>query len=1035
MATFAFNLKHRYHTIMIRKATDHNPLLRMLLVICAAILLIFNMSDAIAATSILNVDQSTTSVDIAEFGKSIAKSENTITIQGPGDAQPADIHAKGDGPIYYWSLYSIHNSGDSALDFVVEIDPQHFAGSGILKLEAFGEIALGAVTTAGGGELIKPFRKSNDNAFIFTLNSGQSLNIAIQSSKETVNPVLWQRQAFENHVANTSFFLGVLLGISFLITLTLLALYSFRPHNALLAAWFFAIACLVFMVFESGLLLSAIQSVMPTGLTPPILRACLESLLGISLLSCILAFTSVRKKSPLVGFALLLVGALLCANIVFAFVEADRATSVARIGFAILVGLGFAITAWCKKATSNIVDAGFLFWLSLGAWTIFAGILTQSVTHDAKLSILLLAALATVLIAMTMVLLQFVLTQGLASKPFITDANRRSLALNGARHTLFDWQVTDHFLDIGEELPRALGYDPRSFARNAEQRFLEIMHPIDAAAYQSEMDGDGLQVGRNIDLELRLKNVDGNYLWYELRSRVVPGPNQMADRCIGTLTDITKQKEIEERMLQDAVHDPVTGLPSRALFVDRAERELTKPIGLQLRIMLIDLDRFKVLNEALGHDQGDRLLQAAGARIQDCLNEDESVARISGSQFAVLAIETIAQRSAHELAKNISQALAEPLMLGQQEVTLLCSVGISNASQRGQTVNDMQKQAASALLEAHRRGGAQIVLFDANLKDDRASDLAFESELRRAISGDEIEVHFQPICNLADMQITGLEALARWRHPTRGLLPPLEFINLAEQAGMIGEIGQIVLASAARQLGVWQRVLRRDDSFFVAVNISPSHFLQSGFLEQVQAIIRREGLKAHSLKIEVTESVIMRHPDRAMRLFERLRSLGVGLACDDFGTGFSNLSSIRDLPFDTLKIDKSFLAPNSFDNRGGIIISTIAELAHGLGMIVVAEGIETQEQIDRLAQLGCDLGQGYFIGEPKPANQITDMLAVLPRFALEQQEQMKPSVSLFDAVPEELEVLPSIFELPKADKPTTKKKPKVKRPVRRAKKS
>lgn len=1005
---------------MIRKAFDHNPLLPIFVAILVAIMFSANASRALSATSILNVDQSTISVEIAEFGKSIAKSQSTITIQGPGDAQPADIHGKGGGPVYFWSLYSIHNSSDSNLDFVVQVEPQHFTGSGILNLEQIGEIAIGAVTTAGP-DLIKPFRNQNDNAFVFSLNSGRSLNIAIQSSKELINPVLWQRQAFENHVANSSFFLGTVLGITFLLTLTLLALYSYRPHKALLAAWFFSLSGLVFMVFESGLLLSAIQNLLPVGLTSSILRASLETLLGLGLLICILAFTSVRKKSPLTGFALLLIGAFLCANIVFAFVEADRAASIARISFAILVGLGFLITAWCKKTTNNIVDSGFLFWLSLGAWTVFAGILTQSASHDTKLSNILLAALATVLIAMTMVLLQFVLTQGLAAKPFITDANRRSLALNGARHTLFDWQVAEHFLDIGEELPRALGYDPRGFARNAEQQFLEIMHPVDAAAYQSEMESDRLQVGRNIDMELRLKNAEGNYHWYELRSRVVPGPNQTADRCIGTLTDVTKQKENEERTLQDAVHDPVTGLPSRALFVDRAERELNKPIGLQLRILLIDLDRFKVLNEALGHDQGDRLLQVAGARIQDCLNEDESVARISGSQFAVLAIETITQRSASELAKNISQALAEPLMLGQQEVTLLSSIGISNASQRGLTVHDMQKQAASALLEAHRRGGAQIVLFDANLKDDRASDLAFESELRRAIAGDEIEIHFQPICNLADLKIAGLEALARWRHPTRGLLPPLEFINLAEQSGMIGEIGQIVLAGAARQLGVWQRVLRRDDSFFVAVNISPSHFLQSGFLEQVQSIIRREGLKAQSLKIEVTESVIMRHPDRAMRLFERLRSLGVGLACDDFGTGFSNLSSIRDLPFDTLKIDKSFLSPISFDNRGGIVISTIAELAHGLGMIVVAEGIETQDQIDRLAQLGCDLGQGYFIGEPKSANEITDLLAVLPRFA---QEQMKPSVSLFDALPEELEVLPSIFELPGVKKTEVKKKAK-----------
>jgi EAL domain-containing protein (putative c-di-GMP-specific phosphodiesterase class I) len=327
-----------------------------------------------------------------------------------------------------------------------------------------------------------------------------------------------------------------------------------------------------------------------------------------------------------------------------------------------------------------------------------------------------------------------------------------------------------------------------------------------------------------------------------------------------------------------------------------------------------------------------------------------------------------------------------------------------------------------------------MVEFDASMKDERAALLAMETDLRNAMRSDEIEVQYQPISYLNTMDIAGFEALARWRHPTLGLLPPAQFIELAEQVGMINEIGQTVLAQAARQLGIWQRVLRHERPFFVSVNISPSHLMEPNFLEQLQLIINRETLIDGSLKIEVTESVIMRHPERATKLFERLRSLGVGIACDDFGTGFSNLSNLRNLPFDTLKLDRSFITPESFDHRSGKIIMTITELAHSLGMVVVAEGIEEQDQVDRLAELGCDLGQGFLIGQPMPSTEVTDMLAVLPRIiaqntppvpapapARKQVLNVAPMARRLNIdLDEEPEELPSIFAMPQKAKPVLK---------------
>jgi diguanylate cyclase (GGDEF)-like protein len=1013
--------------------------------------LLFSMlglGHAYAANTILNVDEKTTSLDLASYRTPIAAERDKISIQGPGDPQPMQLQAKGPGPTYFWSLYSIRNKGDTDLDFVLSLDAQHFVGSGLFNIKSIGSSPVNATSTSG---TLKPADMGDVKAFAFTVAPGQTMNVAIESASSELDSVLWQKQALINHAANYSFYSGLLIGIALLVAFGILAMHGFRSHRSLLAGWLFAMTCLAFMVFEIGYSFEMAS--------PVIMRAIIETAMAASLLICVIIFTGIGKEKPVLRLGLLLLLALLAANFVFGFVEPNRAASLARIGFALTVVAGFSITAIYRKTIKTMIDPGLLFWTVILVWLVTAGVTSQSDPSTLYLSPLLMAGLALSLISLLFVLVRFIFSQGLAAKPFITDSSRRSLALSGARHFLWDWQPQEGHLDVGDEFPKAMGYEISDWNLNGHNSFIKIIHPIDAAVYQAEVSEVDILVGQVIDLELRLRNAKGTYQWFALRARAIQGMNNKLDRCIGTLTDISKNKETEERLVIDAVHDPVTGLPSRALFMDRLERELTKPAGLPVRFMLIDLDRFKTLNEALGHDYGDRLLLMAGGRILECLAADESVARISGSQFAVLVVEAIARRSVTAVAEDISKALGAVIELPNQDVFLAASIGISNSSNRGVSAAMLQQQAASALLEARRRGGAQAVTYDPSLKDERAAQLVLESDLRRAMAGDEIEVQYQPIAHLNSMDIAGFEALARWRHPTQGMLPPAQFIDMAEQAGMIGEIGQIVLAQAARQLGIWQRVLRRDRPFFVSVNISPSHLMEPNFLEQVQMILGREGLNSNSLKIEVTESIIMRHPERAARLFERLRSLGVGLACDDFGTGFSSLSSLRDLPFDTLKIDRSFIASENFDHRNGMIITTITELAHSLGMVVVAEGIETQNQVDQLAELGCDLGQGYLIGQPMATADVTDMLAVLPRVISPVSAQF-PKVNYIEETPiitspvraplaprraikveDEPEELPSIFSVPRKIE-TVAPKPKPKkavvrvqpRPVKRTKK-
>ena len=964
--------------------------------VCAAILFVCALlfaANTVFAEAILDVDANTIQVELSKYRSPIGAERAQISLQGPGDPKKVTLQARGPGPTYYWSLFSFENKTDRPLDFILDVEQQVFVGSGLLPVKPIRSPLLGAVAT--NGQALVQTNVASAKTFAFQIAPREIFNIAIETPTADLQATLWQRQFWLERQSDVTFFQGLVFGIALLVAFGVLAIYGFRPHIVFLSATTFAVASLVFIAFESGQLSALLAYIPRSGINENMLRAIVETLLAASLSICTLTFTKVAKHSPVAGFLILFTGGLLLANSVYALAEPSQATSFARFGFALLALSGLFITIRNRKIDNTLVDRDLLFWLSLLTWTIFAGVVCNLSSQIFLLSPMLQGALAATLIILAMVLLRFLFNQGLNAKPFITDSNRRSLALSSAGHAMWEWQPQLNSLSVGDDLARSLGYNQLEWQGNAQGPMIQVLHPQDIANYMGVVGDVEQRPGQMVMRELRLRKADGSYRWYLLRARWVPGPNQLSDRCIGTLTDITKDKEAEEHLVSDSVHDAVTGLPNRVLFIDRVERELKKTMCLPFRILLVDIDRLKTLNDALGHEFGDQLLKTAGERISEAIESDETVARISGSQFAVLAVEAIAKRSASTLAADIAQSLAKPIMLRNQEISMVSSVGISLVNDAGNAATMMQ-QASTALLQAQQSTTKKIVTYSKHLKDERAAELNLESELRRAISNDEIEVHYQPICYFHTLEVAGFEALARWRHPTQGLLPPLQFIELAEKAGLITEIGQIVLSMAARQLGIWQRVLRRDKFFFVAVNVSATQLMHKDFLKQVQDVINRETLSLGSLKIEVTESVIMRQPQKAAKLLQQLRSLGVGLSCDDFGTGFSSLSSLRDFPFDTLKIDRSFIDPETYDDRSATIIATITDLAHRLNMVVVAEGIETQDQIDNLALLGCDLGQGYLIGQPITATEVAAILQVLPRKIVsdsEMYQQQMPEVA------------------------------------------
>lgn len=955
-------------------------LLFVVLLLAAALALVRPAS----AIDLVDIAKPVAQQDLDSYLAGLQTEQRAVSIERP-DARTAvrtqmQLQAVGPGPLFNWVAAGFTNSGPEAQSVVLSIPHQGFTGSGFFPARRVGPRVFSQVL-AGEGQIEPLPPGPGENAYLLTLPPGGTAAVAFEVTGGRPPVTLWQRPAYDAHKDFFSFFRGALLGISVLVALAMFALYGFRARALYPVAGGFALSCVAFMLFEAGHLTAPVLQLGLPLLSLQVLRAVIEGLMAGFLLLLLALLADLGRLSRVAGNLLMFLGALAFAVPIYAIAEPLLATAIARGVFAAAAGGGLLLllVLWWKGEVK--AETALLSWGAIVLWTLLAAWAALSSDPGSPIAAVLAMGLAALLVILGFVLAHHAFAQGYLSRHFFREAGRHALALAGSRAYVWDWQPEEGELYVSPEIARALSQPVTAFEGAAGEAFLELMHPADRSAYLATI-AEAEQDGRTpIERKFRLRHGDGSYRWFELRARSISGSGYRAARCIGTIADVTNAKIAEERLLQDAVYDMVTGLPNRALFTDRLQRAID---GMEpgaatgLFVLLVDLDRFKTVNDAMGHEAGDALLSIIGRRLRVEAGAADTVARFPGDQFAVLFHEVPGGRSVDGFSQALLKTVSRPVKFENQEYFLTASIGVAQYRPEVAHAEKLMKDAAVALYEARRRSSGAVELFNPSMVDDRAELVVLEAELRRAIERNEIEVHYQPIARLADMHLAGFEALVRWRHPNMGLLAPESFLGLAEETGMIRDIGRVVLNEAGRQLGIWQRAYRTSEPAFVAVNISSAQLIEPGLLDDVKQIIGREGLLRGTFKIEVTESLVMQYPERAAQILERFRELGVGLSCDDFGTGYSSLSSLRKLPFDTLKVDRSFLAPEAQDHRALVILQSIIAMGHALGLTIVAEGIENQDQVDRLGDLGCDFGQGYFIGKPMSAKQVNDALAGLP---------------------------------------------------------
>jgi diguanylate cyclase (GGDEF)-like protein len=463
------------------------------------------------------------------------------------------------------------------------------------------------------------------------------------------------------------------------------------------------------------------------------------------------------------------------------------------------------------------------------------------------------------------------------------------------------------------------------------------------------------------------------------RREYTVGDIAFAQALANVLGDAFEHQLTEDDIRHRALHDPLTGLPNRVLFMDRLQQAIKR---LRRRdspaaILFLDLDRFKLVNDSLGHDVGDELLAAAAPRLKQALRASDTVARFGADEFAILLEEIADEHDAVEMAQRVASVFTRPFVLAGNEHFVTTSVGIALAG-GGERAEDLVRDADAAMHRAKERGRARYELFDEGIRGRAITRLRVENDLRRALERDELTLDYQPQVSLVDRSIVGVEALLRWEHPDRGRIPPGDFIGVAEENGLIEPIGRWVLDRACRQAAHWYRMRPDAAPISMSVNLSAVQLGNRSLPEMVAEALRGAGLDPVCLSLELTESVMVVYADNLMETLEALKALGVRLVLDDFGTGYSSLAYLTRLPLDALKVDRSFISGLGTDPRDTTVTEAIVAMAHALSLQVVGEGTETERQVAELIRLDCDLAQGYYFSRPVPAAEITRMLRKPP---------------------------------------------------------
>lgn len=918
----------------------------------------------------------TTLGDLYESRGDSLQVETAAGADGLAGRMSVDATTQGTNP--NWVVFALTNPSDKPVERWLSAERYSIIGSGIVWPDLDAR-RIEAVTPSIG---FVPERIKSDRADVFriTLEPGQTITyVAELSSERFTRLYLWKPLDYEIKISDRQLFNGVMLGLTGLLAIFLTAIFAANhklvfPAAALVAWCALAYLCVDFGFFHKLFLLKPEANA--------VYRAATEAALAASLVVFLHVFLRLALWHGLIRMLITVWLLAQFSLIAVAIIDPRLAATFARLSFGFIgltgTGLILYLALRGQDRALSLVPTWILFlvWL-FGAAVALTGKLSGEVVVFG-----LVSGLVLILVSIGFTVTQYAFRAGepvYGAAP--SELQARSIAVEASGAAVWEWNARRDEVKVSQTVELLLGLSPGDLSARTDE-FLRHLHPSDRERFRLALFTVQERRDGKVQCDFRLRQADNNYRWFELEASGVPGSDPRSFKCVGLLRDVTDTKRAHERLLHDAVHDSLTGLPNRELLLDRLQvamgRAKSEP---QVRptVLIIDIDKFTSLNSSLGLVLGDSLLLTIARRLQRHLGPNDTLGRIAGDRFALmlLADQPVAELAQH--AERIRRSLRSPIKIAGQEIVLTGSIGVAVYDGEETSHEDLLKKAEIAMFRAKRAGADRIEVFSPEMRGDQDERRVLEADLRRAMEKNQLRVAYLPVIYLPTEELAGFEAVARWDHPQLGAIDPAAFVPFTEDTDLVAKLGAYLLQRSARDVVQWQKDFQRAESpLFVSVNISCRHLFRQDVVQEIRHILGRAVVPKGSIRIEVTEQVTLENPEQSTEILEWLRGAGAEIVLDEFGVGYSSLSYLERLPFDTIKIDQAFMQAGSV--KGGndsALVRSMVALAHELGKKVVAKGVETASEVGFLRSIECEYAQGPYCGNAIAESEVAQVLAAV----------------------------------------------------------
>ena len=919
-------------------------------------------------------------VEITTLGELYEGRGDTLQVEtaagADGIAGRMSVSATTSGTNPNWIVFALTNPTDRPVVRWLTAERYSLIGSGIVWPDLDAR-RIEAVTPSMG---FVPERIESDRADIFriALDPGQTITyVAEMSTERFARLYLWRPLNYETTLSNRQLFNGVMLGVTGLMAIFLTSIFAANhklifPASALVAWCTLAYLSVHFGFFHKLFLLKPEANA--------VYRAATEAALAASLVVFLHVFLRLALWHGLVRMLITVWLVAQFSLIAVAIIDPRLAATFARLSFAFIGAVGAGLILFLALRGQDRALSIIPTWILFLVWIFGAAVaLTGQLSGD-MVGFGLVSGLVLILLLIGFTVTQFAFR---SAEPMYgaapSELQARSIAVDASGAAVWEWNARRDEVKVSPAVESLLGLSPGELSARTDD-FTRHLHPADRERFRLALFTVQERRDGKICCDFRLRQADNNYRWFELEAAGVPGTDPRAFKCIGLLRDVTDSKRAHERLLHDAVHDSLTGLPNRELLLDRLEvamRRAKSEPQVRPTVLVIDIDKFTHVNSSLGLVLADSLLLTIARRLQRHIGPNDTLGRVGGGRFSLLLLadQPVAELAQH--AERIRRSLRSPIKIAGQEVVLTGSIGIAVFDGEETSHHDLLKKAEIAMFRAKRAGADRIEVFTPEMQGDQDDRHALEVDLRRALDKNQLRVAYLPIVYLSTEELAGFEAVVRWDHPKLGTIDPVQHASAIEDSDIVAKIGAYMLHKAARDVIVWQKeLLRTDAPLFVSVNVSCRHLFRQDVIQEIRHILGRTVVPKGSIRLEVTEQIALENPEQSTEVLEWLRGAGAEIVIDEFGTGYSSLPYLERLPFDTVKIDQALMEAGRV--KGGndsALVRSMVALAHELGKKVLAKGVENDTEVSFLRGIGCEYAQGAYCGDAIPEGDVVKLLA------------------------------------------------------------